>query len=68
MFWNDYADQRGFHLYEPATNKLRMVKNPYEIFKKIFYNDVDKDMVLDYTQYNRALLYVIPALVFYIFQ
>lgn len=39
MFWNDYKDERGFHLYEPSTNKLKRVKNPYEIFQKIFYND-----------------------------
>ena len=39
MFWNDYKDERGFHLYEPKTNKLKRVKNPYEIFQKIFYND-----------------------------
>tara|TARA_B100000085_G_scaffold282505_1_gene311131 strand:- start:937 stop:1368 length:432 start_codon:yes stop_codon:yes gene_type:complete len=39
MFWNDYKDERGFHLYNPPTNKLTRVKNPYEIFEKIFYND-----------------------------
>ena len=39
MFWNDYKDERGFHLYEPKTNKLQRVKNPYEIFQKIYYND-----------------------------
>ena len=39
MFWNDYKDERGFHLYEPTTNKLQRVKNPYEIFTKIYYND-----------------------------
>jgi hypothetical protein len=39
MFWNDYKDERGFHLYEPTTNKLKRVKNPYEIFQKIYYND-----------------------------
>jgi len=39
MFWNDYKDERGFHLYETKTNKLKRVKNPYEIFQKIYYND-----------------------------
>ena len=39
MFWNDYKDERGFHLYEPKTNKLKRVKNPFEIFQKIYYND-----------------------------
>ncbi len=39
MFWNDYKDERGFHLYEPPINKLEKVINPFEIFDKIFYND-----------------------------
>ena len=59
MFWNDYADTRGFHLYEPAKNKLRMVKNPYEIFKKVYYNDVDKTMKLDYSQFKDTFVKVI---------
>jgi len=59
MFWNDYADTRGFHLYEPAKNKLRMVKNPYEIFKKVYYNDVDKTMKLDFSQFKDTFVKVI---------
>lgn len=43
MFWNDYKDTRGFHLYDASTNRCRMVKNPYEIFDKIFYNDTIDD-------------------------
>jgi metallophosphoesterase superfamily enzyme len=39
MYWGDYKDERGFHLYEPKTNKLKRIKNPYEIFQKVFYND-----------------------------
>lgn len=39
MFWNDYKDSRGFHLYEPKSNKLQFIKNPFEIFKKIYYDD-----------------------------
>jgi hypothetical protein len=45
MFWNDYKDPRGFHLYEPATNKLKFIKNPYEIFKKIYYDDSIKQEI-----------------------
>ena len=43
MFWNDYKDQRGFHIYDTETNRLQFVKNPFEIFDKIYYNDIDKD-------------------------
>ena len=45
MFWNDYKDPRGFHLYEPSKNKLKYIKNPNEIFKKIYYNDsIEQDI------------------------
>ena len=50
MFWNDYKDERGFHLYDPPTNKLTRVKNPFEIFQKVFYNDVlNEKHVIDET-------------------
>jgi hypothetical protein len=45
MFWNDYKDPRGFHLYEPKSNKLQFIKNPFEIFKKIYYNDSNKQEI-----------------------
>ena len=43
MFWNDYRAERGFHLLDPKTKKLGFVKNPFSIFKKIYYNDVKND-------------------------
>jgi len=46
MFWNDYKEVRGFHMYEPKKNTLGFVKNPYEIFKKIYYDDT-KPMDID---------------------
>ena len=42
MYWNDYKDERGFHLYEPKSNKLKRIKNPFEIFTKIYYNETTK--------------------------
>lgn len=39
MFWNDYKDERGFHLWDPDTLELERVKNPFEIFQKIYYNE-----------------------------
>ena len=43
MFWNDYKDTRGFHIYDTETDKLKFVKNPYEIFDKNFYDDASVD-------------------------
>ena len=43
MYWNDYKDPRGFHIYDTESDKLKFVPNPYEIFEKIFYDDTSVD-------------------------
>ena len=43
MFWNDYKDPRGFHIYDTESDRLKFVRNPYEIFDKIFYDDASSD-------------------------
>ena len=43
MFWNDYKDTRGFHIYDTETDRLRFVENPFEIFEKLYYNDIESD-------------------------
>jgi len=43
MYWNDYGDQRGFHVFDTETLKLTFKKNPYTMFSKIFYNDTVDD-------------------------
>jgi hypothetical protein len=52
MYWNDYKDTRGFHIYDTETDKLKFIPNPFEIFDKIIYddtkNDYNKQDVSDY--------------------
>ena len=43
MFWNDYKDRRGFHIYDTESDRLKFVENPFEIFDKIFYDDTSVD-------------------------
>jgi hypothetical protein len=43
MYWNDYKDTRGFHIYETETDKLKFIPNPFEIFEKITYDDTQTD-------------------------
>ena len=43
MYWNDYKDRRGFHIYDTESDRLKFVENPYEIFDKIFYDDTSVD-------------------------
>ena len=41
MFWNDAGDTRGFHIFDTETLEVVPVNNPYCIFYKIFYDDID---------------------------
>ena len=43
MFWNDYKDTRGFHIYDTESDRLKFIPNPYEIFEKIIYDDTCMD-------------------------
>ena len=43
MFWNDYKDPRGFHIYDTESDRLKFIRNPYDIFEKIFYDDAAHD-------------------------
>jgi metallophosphoesterase superfamily enzyme len=43
MYWNDYKDTRGFHIYDTETDKLKFIQNPFEIFEKITYDDTQTD-------------------------
>ena len=60
MFWNDYKDQRGFHIYDTETDKLKFIKNPFEIFEKVFYNDTEHDYnKLDASFYKNKFIKII---------
>lgn len=59
MFWNDYKDPRGFHLYEPKSNKLKFIKNPFEIFKKIYYNDANNNFSINPDEYTDTYVKVV---------
>lgn len=39
LFWNDYEDDRGFHIFDTKTLKLEFIKNPNTIFEKFYYDD-----------------------------
>ncbi len=57
MYWNDYADQRGFHIFDTETLKLEWIKNPYEMFKKIFYDDSKNEYcTLDFDDYKDTVV------------
>ena len=37
----DYKDPRGFHIFDFETRELTFIENPYEMFHKYFYNDLE---------------------------
>lgn len=39
--WSDFGDIRGFHIYDTETREREFIENPYEIFAKFEYDDVD---------------------------
>lgn len=60
IYWNDYKDPRGFHIYDTETDKLKWYKNPYEIFHKIYYNDNETDYdTVDVSPYKDSFIKVV---------
>jgi DNA repair exonuclease SbcCD nuclease subunit len=37
--WGDYGDPRGFHVLDTETLETEFVRNPFDPFKKVFYDD-----------------------------
>lgn len=44
MTWADYGDQKGFHIFDTDTRELEFIKNPFEMFHKIWYDDEGKSI------------------------
>ena len=43
LYWNDFGAKRGFHILNTDTLTLKFHKNPYNIFNKLWYDDVAND-------------------------
>ena len=39
IYWNDWDDPKGFHVFDTETRELERIVNPYKIFSKIYYDD-----------------------------
>ena len=39
MVWSDYADARGFHLFNTDTHELTFIENPYSPLVRLVYDD-----------------------------
>jgi DNA repair exonuclease SbcCD nuclease subunit len=61
--WPDYNDQKGFHIFDTDTRELEFIHNPYCMFRKIYYDDLNKNMseviVDDFTTYADTYVKVV---------
>ena len=42
LTWSDYADPRGFHIFDTETREVEFIKNEDELYFKVYYTDTDK--------------------------
>lgn len=60
MTWNDYDDDRGFHIFDTETREFEYIKNPYVMFHKVFYNDnnttIEELMKQDFSKYKNTFV------------
>ena len=43
MTWSDYNDAKGFHIFDTTNREMEFVRNPYDMFVKVFYDDTKQD-------------------------
>ena len=57
IMWSDYNCPKGFHIFDTETRELERIENPLPIFKKIIYDDRDKDYTnFDLTPYENCFV------------
>ena len=48
LYWNDWQDPKGFHIFDTETRELERIVNPYTLFAKIYYDDTS----IDYSEHD----------------
>ena len=38
LYWNDYGQKRGFHVFDTETLRTTFYRNPFDTFHKLYYN------------------------------
>ena len=60
IYWNDFEDPKGFHIYDTETKTLERIVNPYTIYEKIYYDDTKENYLEhDITKYQNKYVKLI---------
>ena len=43
--WNDFGDDKYFHVFDTETREIEAIKNPLKMFHKVFYDDTDETLM-----------------------
>jgi len=61
--WSDHGDPKGFHVLDTKTRGLTFIENPYNIFHKMFYDDlnktIDQVIVFDADKYKNCYVKIV---------
>ena len=63
LTWQDYNDDRGFHIFDLSTEDLTFIKNPFKMFHRIVYDDKSESIKeidgKDLTSYTNTYVKVV---------
>lgn len=63
LTWQDYNDDRGFHIFDLDSEQLEFVKNPNKMFHRIIYDDkensIDQVTKMDLSSYTNTYVKVV---------
>jgi DNA repair exonuclease SbcCD nuclease subunit len=60
MTWADCGETKYFHVLDTKTRNITPVKNPYELFEKVFYNEkLDQQNAIERCKNKYVKLYVV---------
>lgn len=63
LTWQDYGDDRGFHIFDMDSSDLTFIKNPFKMFYKLKYDDKEESITevtnKDLTSYTNTYVKVV---------